>query len=83
MTQIHDGTGKGYVAKVDASNRLHVQSVNETESLHSLDKGTAYNINTGLISITDDATLLYLKNNENDDLVVEALALGMADGNAN
>jgi hypothetical protein len=79
---IQDGKGQGYVAQVDNENRVRTQSVSETEALHNLELGNNYNINTGLISITGDATLLYIKNNEDKDLIVEALALAMADGNA-
>lgn len=77
---ISDGTGKGASLKVDSNNRAHTQAVTEDESLHSAELGDAYNINTGLISITGDATLQYIKNNEDKDLVVEAIALGSFEG---
>jgi hypothetical protein len=73
---LEDGTGKGNKQKVDANNRSHTQSVTESESLHSAEIGNAYNINTGNISLTGDGTLIYLKNNEDKDLVVEAIAFG-------
>jgi hypothetical protein len=78
--QIDDGAGKGYSAKVDANNRVHTQSVSESEAIQSAERGDAYNINTGLISITGDATLQYIKNNEDKDLVVEAIAIGSFEG---
>lgn len=80
MSEIKDGTGDGYSARVDSNKRLHTQSTTETEAVHSAEIGDAYNINTGLISITGDATLLYLKNNEDKDLVIEAIALGSFEG---
>lgn len=77
---INDGTGKGSTLKIDGNNRAHVQSVSEDEGLHSAEQGNAYNLNTGLISITGDATLMYIKNNEDNDMVIEAIALGSFEG---
>lgn len=78
--QIIDGTGKGYRGKVDSNNRVHVQGVINDEALHASEKGDAYNINTGLISINGNATLQYIKNNEDKDLVIEAIAIGSFEG---
>lgn len=78
--KIDDGTGNGYQAKVNKANKIETHSISEDESIHSAEVGDAYNINTGLISITGDATLLYLKNNEDADMVIEAVALGSFEG---
>lgn len=78
--RILDGKGRGNVAEVGADNRLKVQSVTETLSLHEAEEGNAYNINTGLISITGDATLTYLNNTGDSDIVIEAIALGSFEG---
>jgi hypothetical protein len=77
---IKDGAGTGSSLKVDSFNRAHTQSVNISENLNATLEGNSYNINTGLITITGDATLIYLKNNEDTDLVIEALALGSFEG---
>jgi hypothetical protein len=77
---IDDGKGDGFKARVDSNKRLHTQSVTEEESIHAAEIGDAYNINTGLISITGDATLMYIKNNENQDLIIEAIAIGSFEG---
>jgi len=77
---IGDGTGKGNNVKVDANNRLHVQAVSEDEAIQASEQGNAYNLNTGLMSITGDATLMYIKNNEDLDMVIEALAIGSFEG---
>ena len=74
--RLSDGSGDNYSAKVDKNKRLHTQAVTETESLHSAEIGTAYNISSGQINFTADGTLIYLKNNEDRDIVVEAIALG-------
>jgi hypothetical protein len=75
---INDGTGKGNSAKVDGNNRMHTQAVSASEGVDATDLGRGYNINTGYLAITADATLLYIKNNDagGRDLVVEAVALG-------
>ena len=78
--KIEDGKGKGVWAQVDASSRLRTHAITEGEALHAAEEGNAYNINTGLISITGDATLLYLKNNENSDIVIDAIAVGSFEG---
>jgi hypothetical protein len=77
---VKDGTGSGNSQKVDVLKRAHTQSVTVSENLNAALNGDAYNINTGLISITGNATLLYIKNNEEVDIVVEALALGSFEG---
>ena len=80
MARIEDGKGSGKDARVDDKNRLRTHAVTETESLHSTELGTSYNLNTGLISITGDATLLYYENTGEKDFVVEAIALGSFEG---
>lgn len=81
MTYLLDGKGRGYQAAIDAENRLKTQSVSESEDIHALEQGNSYNINTGLItSINGDATLIYLKNNETKDLIIQAIALGIFEG---
>jgi hypothetical protein len=75
-----DGTGKGNKAKVDGNNRLHTQAITETEALHAVEAGDAYNINTGNITFSAAGTMLYLLNSEDKDLVVEAIAIGIGTG---
>jgi hypothetical protein len=79
-SEIKDGAGAGYGMKVDAKNRAHTESVSVSEGVSANKDGDSYNLNTGLISITADATLLYLKNNEDKDLLIEAIALGSFEG---
>jgi len=67
--------GACYVAKVDDKNRLHVNSSTETHAQISSIDGRGYNINTGVINLTSagKSVLLYVKNNELNDLVVESM----------
>ena len=75
MEQIQDGTGKGYLAKVDSDNRLYTKSVVSTEQEHESSNGLAYNINTGIITLTNatKTPVLYLKNNEELDLIIDTV----------
>lgn len=75
MEQIQDGTGKGYLAKVDSDNRLYTKAITSTEQEHESSNGLAYNINTGIITLTNatKTPVLYLKNNEEFDLVIDTV----------
>ena len=79
-TKISDNSGNGYGMKVDKENRAHTRAVTIPIATSAALDGNANNINTGLISITGDATLLYIKNNEDKTLVIEAIALGSFEG---
>ena len=72
MTQIQDGTGKGYLAKVDARNKLETFSTSQTEEDYHLKKGSGFNIETPVITLTSAAKsgVLYVKNNSVDDIVI-------------
>jgi len=79
--QIKDGSGRGYLVKVTSDNKLVTTAETVTEEQHANDIGDAYNINTGIITLTDDVEtpLLYIKNNEAQDMIILAVALGMFD----
>lgn len=74
---IEDGTGKGYKLKVSSDNRLHSRAVSETETIHNAEGGRAFNFNTGYITYTADGTGIYLKNNEDNQLIITGLAVGI------
>lgn len=80
MNIIEDGTGNGYKLKIGSDNRLQGRVVRETEIVHATESGKAYNWNTGLISVSGDASFIYLKNNQDDQLVITDIALGAFDG---
>jgi hypothetical protein len=83
---IEDGTGKGYRSKVDKFNRVHTDTVQVTRNQDAVIKGLAFNINTGQITLTDaaDTPVLYVKNNEDFDLFISHIAIGIgeSDGTA-
>ncbi len=77
--QIRDGSGGGFLAKVDSNQRLHVQSVITTSAFDATDRGASYNVNTGVITLTNavDTPVLYLKNNETEHFHITAIAVGL------
>jgi hypothetical protein len=77
--KLKDGTGTGEMAKVNGDNRLYTQAVTTTENDDANKKGVAYNINTGVITLTDsaDTAVLYLKNEEEKTLHITAIAIGL------
>lgn len=76
---IVDGTGTGNQAKIDTRNRLQVHSVNEPEGLDANRLGSAYNMNTGELTLTsaNESAVLYFKNNESKDYIIEAIVVGL------
>lgn len=77
--QIKDGSGSSFLAKVNKSNQLETSAVISDIALERNESGDAYNLNTGIITITDavETPLIYFKNNETEDFIIEAVALGM------
>lgn len=65
-TTIEDGTGKGYTAKVDNTNRLEVRSVTEDGQLEGALNGQTFAIGTPFLTQTADTAngLLYFNNGE-------------------
>lgn len=78
MATIKDGSS-GNVAKVNLKNQLYTFTVIETETQEAAALGNSYNINTGEINLTSstESGILYIKNNEDSDLVIEAIAVGV------
>lgn len=75
-TILQDGTGKGFTQKVDEKNRAWTYAVTTAIEEQASYDGKAFNINTGLITLTNASTknaVMYVKNNEDDDLVVVQL----------
>lgn len=81
---IVDGTGKGFLAKVDDQNRLATYSITDTSYDNAAEAGISFNVNTEFISITGsgETPLLYVKNNGTVDatLVNFFIGTGLAGG---
>lgn len=70
--QIKDGTGSGRLCKVTSDGRLDTFSISETEEDKGVISGTSFNIETPVITLTtgNKSSLLYVQNNEDEDLVL-------------
>ena len=77
-TTIEDGSGKGFSVKVDAENRLYSRSITETEFDHAVRNGDSFNVNTEFLVITGstEIPIMYLKNNEEEDVILSAWFVG-------
>lgn len=77
-TSIKNGAD-GTVAKVDNNHRLHTSSVTVPVERNANKKGDAFNVNSGVITLTDavDTPVFYLKNNNVKSLLVTAIAVGV------
>jgi hypothetical protein len=78
MTIIKDGTGTGNTTKV-SGNRMFVHTITEGEEIHATENGDSYNLNTGNIGLTSqtESAILYFKNNESRDFIIDAIAIGV------
>jgi len=82
--RLEDGNGTGYQQHVDKNKQAHTFCITETESNSAVEKGLAYNVNTGIIALTgsSDSAILYFKNNEapingEADLVIDSIVIGI------
>lgn len=77
-TTIEDGTGSGFSVKVDGENRLFSRSITESEFDHSVRKGLSFNVNTEFLTITgsSETPIMYLKSNEDKDIILAAWFIG-------
>lgn len=76
-TIIENGAqGASFKLRIDQSNRARTHAVTESEQLHAIEEGGGYNINSGYVNISANGTLLYIKNNAEDDLVIDTLIIG-------
>ena len=77
MAKIEDGTGRGFVAKVDSANRLVVSAdqINEERTATAL--GEAWAFGSSLVSFTSSTAsgVLYLRNTSERDMVVDRFRL--------
>ena len=77
---IHDGKGTGSRAWVDTNNRMHTVSITQSEHVQRVESGDAYHINSGNISFTAAGTVLYLKNNGDNDIEIDTMEFGLGSG---
>lgn len=74
---IQDGTGKGYLARVDDRNRLRTRAITESEFDLATQQGEAFNVNTLLQTMgAGNSALFRLTNNESRPIVVVGWFIG-------
>jgi len=78
---LEDGKGTGNKAFIDANNQLHTFSITEDEAKAANVIGNEFNINTGTIAFSTNSTtrttMLYFKNDEDQDYIITAVAVGL------
>lgn len=82
MTMISDGTGTGTSAKVAPNNRLYVNALSISEFEEASNAGRAFNLNTEDVRVnatTGEQALLYVKNNEEQNLELVGWFIGIRD----
>jgi hypothetical protein len=74
MGMIHDGRTNNTV-KIDANNRMQTAAITDPIQDWAAAQEVKYNLNTGDITITNTTkiTAAYVKNTEDDDLIITAL----------
>jgi hypothetical protein len=75
---IENGAGNGKKLEINGRNEAKVFAISESEAQAASELGDAYNINTGeeTFAASTSSALLYFKNDEDTDIIVEAIALG-------
>lgn len=73
--EIIDGSGSGVRVKVGSDKRMWADTVQRGHNDQASLDGDSYNINTGVINLTsaNKSAVLYVKNNESDDMIIENL----------
>jgi len=84
MTQIEDGAGTGRRAKVNLENELETRSIASSVTLHAVDEGRGFNINTGVLTLTNDTAdtaVLYIKNTDVNDMIITSATISSGTSN--
>lgn len=76
---ITDGTGDGFSAGISSKHRLLVDADSHDAILTAAASGKAFRFDSGLIALTsaNSSALLYLKNNEADNLILAEIVIRM------
>ena len=78
---IKDGTGSGYEAAVDKTNRLKSRSISEDAWVEAVQNGDHFAVTSGQVTLTtaDESAMFYLKNDDSSDIVVDRVILNTQD----
>ena len=76
--QIIDGTGGGFLAEVDNTNKLAVRASTSSDYDNQTVAGRAFNINTLFLpyALTADSALIRLRNNESQPIILVGWFIG-------
>jgi hypothetical protein len=76
--QIEDGSGAGYRAKVDSTNKLNTRAVIEDSSIEAAINGEQFFVTSGGINLTSASAsaVLYYKNEESYPLLMDRIVFG-------
>lgn len=74
--KLEDGTGSGFLLRINAENRANVSAITEAESDHEAENGNKFNLNTSDITLTtaNESAVFYYKNTGDHDFVATLLA---------
>jgi len=77
--QIKDGAGTAVLAAVNSEQQLLTRSTTVGSEIFFNEKGDAYNLNTGVINLTNatETPVFYLKNNEENDMIISGVVIGI------
>ncbi len=77
--KIQDDTGQGNGLRVNKLHEAFTRSVIESEAESATDIGNSYNINSGIMALTGtgDSAMLYIKNDEDQTIVIAGVAVGI------
>ena len=78
---IKDGTGAGYIAKVDETKRLWTRAIAETPAHEAVLEGDHYFLSSGRHELTDGAksSLIYVQTDESRDLFIDRIIVTSSD----
>lgn len=72
---IEDGTGTGYKARVSSENKLQVEAVTHISERHvNFVHGQAYSIVLDQVPTGTDDCILYVRNDDDDDLILSSIS---------
>jgi len=81
--RLKDGSGLGFFARISKNLKLQTNSISLPARLEASDDQRAFSINTDLITITNDLEVgvLYLKNNQQNDIRIDGIGIGFESSN--
>lgn len=70
----------GTAVEIDETRKMAVRAITLSETAEAVEAGDAFNINTGIISLSGISTVLYFKNQEKRTVSIDLLDVGIGRG---